>query len=150
MVITTLATAAERFDAALENLSLAIDEMDDHSARSSEELELEGNLSLLGEAEQLLAKLKELQPPAAMSAPAPVGTRNDFVLHQLMEKLTKHVVSPPPLPSTSVKIPTLTIPTLSRPCCKKVIHTHEFLSTLYYPMEQLAIRHPEQHITPQV
>ena len=39
---------------------------------------------------------------------------------------------------------------VSRPCCKKVIHTHEFLSTLYYPMEQLAIRHPEQHNTPQV
>ena len=39
---------------------------------------------------------------------------------------------------------------VSRPCCKKVIHTHEFLSTLYYPMEQLAIRHPVQHNTPQV
>ena len=38
----------------------------------------------------------------------------------------------------------------SCPCCKKVIHTHEFLSTLYYPLEQLAIRHPEQHNTPQV
>ena len=39
---------------------------------------------------------------------------------------------------------------VSRSCCKKVIHTHEFLSTLYYPIEQPAIRHPEQHITPQV
>ena len=36
------------------------------------------------------------------------------------------------------------------PAVKKVIHTHEFLSTIYYPMEQLAIRHPEQHITPKV
>ena len=60
MVITSLATAAERFDAAVEKLSLAIDEMDDDSARQAEELELEANLSLLGEAEQLLAKLKEL------------------------------------------------------------------------------------------
>ena len=41
MVITTLATTAERFNAALEKISLAIDEMDDDSARSSEELELE-------------------------------------------------------------------------------------------------------------
>ena len=36
------------------------------------------------------------------------------------------------------------------PAVEKVIHTHEFLSTLYYPMEQPAIRHPEQHNTPQV
>ena len=59
MVITTLATAAKRFDAALEKLSLAIDEMDD-SARQAEELELEANLSLLAEAEQLLAKWKDV------------------------------------------------------------------------------------------
>ena len=119
MVIPTLATAAERFDAALEKLSLAIDEMDDDSARSSEELELEGNLSLLGEAEQLLAKLKELQPPAAdaMAAQALSGTGNSVVLHQLLEKLTNHVISPPvtspPRPSMSVKLPTLTIPTFN-------------------------------------
>ena len=117
MVITTLATAAERFDAALEKLSLAIDEMDDDSARQAEELELEANLSLLGEAEQLLAKLKELQPPAtdAMATQAQADTRNDVVLHQLLEKLTNHVVSPPvtPRPSTSVKLPTLTFPTFN-------------------------------------
>ena len=93
--------------------------MDDDSVRSSEEHELEGNLSLLGEAEQLLAKLKELQPPAAdaMATQAPVGTRNDVVLHQLLEKLTNHVVSPPvtppPRPSTSVKLPMLTFPTFN-------------------------------------
>ena len=117
MVITTLATAAERFDAALEKLSLAIDEMDDDNARQAEELELEANLSLLGEAEQLLAKLKELQPPAtdAMATQAPADTRNDVVLHQLLEQLTNHVVSPPviPRPSTSVKLPTLTFPTFN-------------------------------------
>ena len=100
MVITTLATAAEQFDAALEELSLAIDEMDDDSAHQAEELELEANLSLLGEAEQLLAKLKELQPPAAdaMATQAPAVIRNDVVLHQLLEKLTNHVVSPPVTP----------------------------------------------------
>ena len=117
MVITTLATAAKRFDAALEKLSLAIEEMDDDSARQAEELELEANLSLLGEAEQMLAKLKELQPLAtdAMATQAPVDTRNDVVLHQLLEKLTNHVVSPPvtPRPSTSVKLPTLTFPTFN-------------------------------------
>ena len=122
MVITTLATAAERFDTVLEKLSLAIDEMDDDSARSSEELELEGNLSLLGEAEQLLTKpwkLKELQPPAAdaMAAQALAGTGNGVVFHQLLEKLTNHVISPPvtppPRPSTSVKLPALTIPTFN-------------------------------------
>ena len=119
MVITTLATAAERCDAASEKLSLAIDKMDDDSARSSEELKLEGSLSLLGEAEQLLAKLKKLQPPAAdaMVAQALAGTRNGVVLHQLLKKLTNHVISPtvipPPRPSMSVKLPTLTIPTFN-------------------------------------
>ena len=87
LTITTLATAAERFDVALEKLSLAIDEMDDDSARQAEELELEANLSLLREAQQLLGKLKELQPPAAdaMATQAPADTRNDVVLHQLLE-----------------------------------------------------------------
>ena len=32
----------------------------------------------------------------------------------------------------------------------KMSDIHKFLSTLCYPMEQLAITHPEQHITPQV
>ena len=36
------------------------------------------------------------------------------------------------------------------PAVKKVIHTHVFLSTVFHPTEQFAIKHPEQCITPQV
>ena len=50
-----------------------------------------------------------------MATQAPADTRNDVVLHQLLEKLTNHVVSPPvtPRPPTSVKLPTLTFPTFN-------------------------------------
>ena len=109
MVITTLATAAERFDTALEKLSLAIDEMDDDSARQAEELELEANLSLLGEAEQLLGKLKELQPPAAdaIATQAPGGHRKRCGPSSIVGKTDEpcrfsHPPPPPPRHSTTI------------------------------------------------